>query len=243
MTTLPGLNHILIYSDGACSGNPGPGGYGAIVALPTGQVIELGGGHPSTTNNAMEMTGVLEALLKVDRLPGKAVVYTDSVYVIRGITQWVHGWSKRGWKTADGKDVANKDIWEALQRVVQKRGGKNIEWRFIRGHKGIPGNERCDEIAVSYSKGQSVYLYKGDFSGYSFDLLDLPAAEALPEMKDYKNAEKKVAYSYLSLVNGKLEKHKTWGECEARVKGRPGARFKKAMSAEEEAEILKSWGL
>jgi len=243
MTTIPGLNHILIYTDGACSGNPGPGGWGSIVALPTGQVVELGGGQPSTTNNAMEMTAVLEALLKVQRLPGKVVLYTDSVYVIRGITQWVHGWSRKGWKTAEGKDVANQELWEPLNETVKNRGAKNIEWRFIRGHKGIPGNERCDEIAVAYSKGQYIALYKGDFSGYSFDLLDLPQAEALPEMKDYKNAEKKVAFSYLSLVNGKLEKHKTWAECEARVKGRPGARFKKAMSPEEEAEILKSWGL
>lgn len=243
MTTIPGLNHILIYSDGACSGNPGPGGYGAIVALPTGQVIELGGGYPATTNNAMEMTAILEALLKVERLPGNVVIYTDSVYVIRGITQWVHGWAKRGWKTADGKDVANQEIWIDLQRVVQKRGGKNIEWRFIRGHKGTPGNERCDEIAVAFSKGYPISLYKGDFSNYSFDLLDMPDAEPLPEMKKDFGGPKKSAYSYLSLVNGKLEKHKTWGECEARVKGRPGARFKKAMSAEEEAEILKSWGL
>lgn len=243
MTTIPGLNHILIYTDGACSGNPGPGGWGAIVALPTGQVVELGAGLPSTTNNAMEMTAVLEALLKVQRLPGKVILYTDSVYVIRGITQWVHGWSRKGWKTAEGKDVANQELWEPLNEAVKNRGAKNIEWRFIRGHKGIPGNERCDEIAVSFSKGQYISLYKGDFSSYHFDLLDLPAQEALPEMKDYKNAEKKVAYSYLSYVNGKLEKHKTWAECEARVKGRPGAKFKKAMSAEDEAEILKSWGL
>ncbi|WP_413290227.1 ribonuclease HI [Bdellovibrio sp. HCB337] len=235
---------IIVFTDGACSGNPGPGGWGSVVLLPTGSVQELGGGDSSTTNNRMEMHAVGAALEHLADTPGDIIIYTDSTYVIRGITQWVWGWKRNNWRTAEGKDVSNKDIWQDLFALVVKRKdlGK-IHWNYTRGHMGTPGNERCDEIAVGFSKGYRVSLYVGPLSGYGIDILDLPEHEELPEMKPNNKGEKKVAYSYLSNIGGVVIRHKDWGSCERRVKGQSGAKFKKTMSENEEQEVLKSWGL
>jgi ribonuclease HI len=231
----------VIYTDGACSGNPGPGGWAAVILSPTLEVRELGGPAAATTNNRMEMMGVLRGLEAVTETPQKIQVFTDSVYVIRGITQWVFGWQRRGWKTAEGADVVNRDLWQLLMAVVTRCGRERIQWHFIRGHKGVAGNERCDQIAVAFSKGPPPRLYRGPLSGYGYDIDMLPEPEALPDFKD-RNAAPKKAYSYLSVVDGVLERHTTWPECETRVKGRSGARFKKAMTAEDEARIKAEWG-
>ncbi len=238
------LPPLIVFADGASSGNPGPGGWGAIIATPQGHVTELGGGDPATTNNRMEMTAVIAALTRLRDVPGTVNVYTDSVYVIRGITQWCYAWRNKDWKTADGKDVANVELWKQLIAVVARRGKENrIQWHFVRGHAGIPGNERVDEIAVSFSKGRRIDLYDGPLLRYSVPIHDLPEDTSLPEMKSRDQGEKKAAYSYLSVVNGIPMRHATWKECEARVKGRPGAKFKKAMSADDEGKILRSWGV
>lgn len=229
----------VIFVDGASSGNPGPGGWGAIIATPSGQVTELGGGESETTNNRMELTAAIRALSGFESGSGPISVYTDSTYVIRGITQWVFGWRHKGWKNAEGKDVLNQDLWKKLMGVV---AGKKIHWKHVRGHAGIPGNERVDEIAVSFSKGRRPSLYSGPLLKYEIPIFDLPEESPLPEMKD-RSKPKPAAHCYLSLLNGKLERHATWAECEARVKGRPGAKFKKAMSATEEQAILKEWGV
>ena len=105
---------IIVFTDGAASGNPGPGGWGVIVVTPDGQVTELGGGAPHTTNNRMELSGAIAALEEVADHPDPVAIYTDSTYVIQGITQWIWGWRKRGWKTAQGSDVLNRDLWERL---------------------------------------------------------------------------------------------------------------------------------
>lgn len=232
---------IVVFADGASSGNPGPGGWGAVIATPDGQVLELGGGDPQTTNNRMELQGVIEALDALSQKPGPVAVYTDSVYVIRGITQWVWGWRNRGWKTAEGKDVANPDLWKQLMALVARRGKENpIEWHFVRGHRGIPGNERVDEIAVAFSQRRRPSLYRGPLLKYPIAIHDIPDDTSLPEMKE--RAPKAAAYSYLSLIGGTPMRHSSWAECERRVKGQSGARFKKAMSAEDETQILRSWG-
>lgn len=239
---------VLIYSDGACSGNPGPGGWGAIVSYKT-RVVELGGGHPATTNNRMEMTGVLEALrFCLDAIQPEEIneiqILTDSVYVIRGITQWIFGWKKRGWKNAENDEVSNQDIWQELDQVVQsvkKKFGITIKWDFVKGHEGIEGNERCDRIAVAYSKNEYINLFNGQASNYLFDISVLPPIRPLPEMKSKNSGPSKPAW-YLSYVNGVLTKHATWSECEAVVKGRP-AKFKKVTSEEEEIAVKKSWGI
>ncbi len=241
--------NATIYCDGACSGNPGPGGWGSIVIVGE-QVAELGGGADATTNNRMEMTGVLEALrfcLKHYEKGELSIIhiFTDSVYVIRGITQWVFGWKKRGWKNAAGEEVANQDIWIELDKVVAAVKFKlhcELKWNFVKGHSGVPGNERCDVIAVAFSKRQWVTLFIGISAGYEFDVNVLPEIRPLPEMKSKTDGGVKPVAWYLSYVNGVLAKHSTWSECEAVVKGRP-AKFKKVTSLEEETQIKKSWGL
>jgi ribonuclease HI len=240
------MNSVIIYCDGACSGNPGPGGWGSIVNI-SGQVQELGGGHPQTTNNRMEMTAVVEALTfclsKNNQIKNKPIrVFTDSVYVIRGITQWIFGWKKRGWKNAENEEVSNREIWMELDQVVQllKKNNFEIKWSFVKGHSGVPGNERCDVIAVAFSKNDYISLYNGPAENYHFDLSVLPEERPLPDMKS-KVPDNKV-YWYLSLVNGVLSRHNTWAECEAVVKGRP-AKFKKVSSDEEADAVKKSWGL
>lgn len=241
MLVLP-PNNILIYSDGACSGNPGPGGWASIILTPDQNVTELGGGESGTTNNRMEMMGALRALEFVAKHENPIWLYTDSTYVIRGITQWVYGWQRRGWQNAEGQAVANQDIWQRLVDVVRRRSPQGkIEWRYVRGHTDVPGNERCDEIAVGFSQGRYVSLYRGPALKYDLALQDLPETEKIPEMKP--KTEKKLAYSYLSYVNGKLARHSNWSSCEAATKGRPGARFKKAMSAADEISIVRDWGL
>ncbi len=235
------LESIIIFTDGACTGNPGPGGWAAVIAYPEGQVKELGGGNHSTTNNRMEMVGALKALQEISDRTEEAVIYTDSVYVIRGITEWIWAWRSRGWKTAEGEPVSNQDIWKELFIEANKRREFGLEWKYVRGHSGVPGNERCDEIAVRFANGKKISLFEGSLLHYSHPVYDLPPDQDLPEMK--KAAPKKPAYSYLSLLGGIVYRHKSWNGCELRVKGQSGAKFKKALSAADEPGILKAWGL
>lgn len=229
---------VLIYTDGACSGNPGPGGWGGIV-VHEGQVTELGGFEEGTTNNRMEILATLKCLSLVQEVSGPVRLYTDSTYVIRGITQWIWGWQKKGWKTATGEPVLNQDLWQKLLQVTKQREGK-IEWLYVRGHRGHAGNERCDEIAVAFSQRKPIQLYAGPEKNYSVDVWKLPTPEPLPEMHAAK--EKKSAHSYLSVVEGLVMRHADWTACERRVKGQSNAKFKKAMSEQDERDILKSWG-
>lgn len=236
---------LILFCDGACSGNPGPGGWGVVAATPQGDVWELGGFSALTTNNQMELTAAIEGLKSMASLEGKILLYTDSTYVIRGITQWIHGWRKKGWRTAEGKDVVNRELWEELSQWVSRRGKAHpISWRYVRGHAGILGNERADEIAVAFSKRQKFSLYRGSLLRYPFALHDLleSADGELPEMRP-KSAEKTRALAYLSLVGGKLARHSSWTECEARVKGVSGAKFRKIMTEEEESKVLRDWGV
>ncbi len=133
---------VTIYTDGACKGNPGPGGWGAW--LSTGEhEKELYGGEAQTTNNRMELTAVIEALASLKR-SCEVTIYTDSEYVRKGITEWIHGWKQRGWKTADRKPVKNADLWQRLDAL---RLLHQVDWRWVKGHAGDPGNERADALA------------------------------------------------------------------------------------------------
>ncbi|MBX7149907.1 viroplasmin family protein [bacterium] len=236
------MDKIIIYADGASSGNPGPSGWGAIVSLPTGDVYELGGGDSRSTNNKMELTGVIEGLNSLNKNDEQIIILTDSAYVLKGITAWIFGWKKRGWKTAEGKEVLNADLWEALDKAVMRVGSKNIEWRYVRGHTGIKGNERVDEIAVAFSQNKSIELYKGPAARYHFDIKTLPPFAPIPEMTG-KSSKPSAPYAYLSLLGQTAMRHANWAECEARVKGVSGAKFKKVMSAEEETKVLEGWGV
>lgn len=241
MSETPKFDRVMIYTDGACSGNPGKGGWAAIIVTPEGQVEELGDVALETTNNRMELMAPIAALERLKGRPGGIDIYTDSVYVIKGITQWIWGWRKRGWKNAQGEDVKNKELWERLSRAVAPRKGDDqIEWHHVRGHAGIPGNERCDEIAVGFAQGKPPSLYRGSLIKYFVPVHDLPDDTSVPERSSSKK-KKVTAFSYLSLVGGIARRHSTWAQCESAVKGRSGAKFKKSTSATNELEILREW--
>lgn len=133
---------VVVYTDGACKGNPGPGGWGVWMVSGLHEK-ELWGGEASTTNNRMELTAVIQALTTLKK-PCQVVIYTDSEYVRKGITEWITGWKRRGWKTADNKPVKNADLWQILEAAEAKH---QVEWRWVKGHAGDPGNERADGLA------------------------------------------------------------------------------------------------
>ena len=133
---------VTIYTDGACKGNPGPGGWGALLQSGTAQK-ELCGGESLTTNNRMELTAVIEALGALTR-GCKVALYTDSKYVMDGLNEWLPNWKKRGWKTAGKKPVKNQDLWQLLDAAVERH---EIQWHWVKGHAGDPGNERADALA------------------------------------------------------------------------------------------------
>jgi len=145
-----------IYTDGACSGNPGAGGWGTVIYFTDGTVQELGGYAPETTNNRMEMRAAIAALdfFQASGQTQVIALYTDSEYVKNGITKWLPGWKKKGWKTSTGKPVLNQDLWEQLDELDSPK----VEWRYVRGHSGELGNERCDVIARSFSLGKQPIL-------------------------------------------------------------------------------------
>jgi len=244
VTTQP----IVVFTDGASKRNPGPGGWGVVIVTPDGHVTELGGGAALTTNNRMELTGAIQALTRVADHEGPLAIYTDSTYIIQGIESWVHNWRRRGWKTAAGGDVLNRELWEELWALVAARPRKSIAWHYVRGHSGIPGNERVDEIADAFAVTGRATLYHGPLAGYGVPILDIPDDTSVPVRSTPNGGagsggrSKGPAYSYLSVVDGTPMRHTTWADCERRVKGRSGARFKKAASDVDQAAILRSWG-
>lgn len=236
------MKEVIIFTDGASRGNPGPGGWGAVAVYPDAHdvlhVDELGGREDLTTNNRMEMKAALEALTHFDGFYENLseisfMIYTDSAYLLNGATKWVHGWSKNNWMTGK-EEVKNRDIWEA---IISAMRGKHISWKLLPGHSGVPGNERCDEISTQCADNKNPELYKGTLAAYSVhDILTTTVAPGVQKKKKSSSSEK--AYSYVSMVDGKVETHATWAECEKRVKGASKARFKKSFSKEDEAKII-----
>jgi len=156
---------VTIYTDGSSRGNPGPGGWGVIVD-DGDRVIEMGGREDHTTNNRMELTAAIKSL---EAISGDEVtVYTDSEYVMKGITEWVHNWQKKGWRTANKKPVLNQDLWQELLFVTEKikSSGKKLEWKYVAGHAGVDLNERADVIATSFADNLPPSLYDGPKDGY-----------------------------------------------------------------------------
>ncbi len=150
------MSKVTIYSDGACKGNPGVGGWGALLQFSVAGGVtekEIFGGEANTTNNRMEMTAVIEALRALKR-SCDAVVYTDSSYVQKGISEWIHGWKRNGWKTADKKPVKNADLWVLLDDLAKQH---HVDWRWVKGHAGHPENERADQLA---NRGVDLILSK-----------------------------------------------------------------------------------
>jgi ribonuclease HI len=222
---------ITIFTDGAARGNPGPGGWGAIVVF-SDNVIELGGREDYTTNNRMELSAVISALERIEK-EVEINLYTDSAYVLNGATRWIKGWQLNNWKTSSKEDVLNKDLW---QKLIPLTLHKLINWKLVKGHVGVPANERCDVIATSFADNKPVVLYNGSKSRYGVSL------EVSPSLSNKtKSKSKAKAYSYVSSVNGQIMVHKTWEECKARVSGVKNARYKKALSPEDEENIIKEF--
>jgi ribonuclease HI len=143
------LDKVEIFTDGACKGNPGPGGWGAVIRAGAREK-ELSGGEPLTTNNRMELMAAIQALAALRR-PCEVVLHTDSNYVKDGITKWIHGWRRNGWRTADRKPVKNAELWQAL---LDAAAPHKIEWRWVKGHAGHPENERADKLACDAALAQ-----------------------------------------------------------------------------------------
>ncbi len=239
---------IIIYTDGSSRGNPGPGGWGAIVATHE-LVVELGKGDRHTTNNKMELMAGIEALRFVRDL-GSAFtidVRADSSYVINGITKWVFGWQKNGWRNSKKEEVLNRELWESLAEVTAdlQLSGCKISWNYTPGHAGVAGNDRADEIATMCADEKHIKLFNGPRTSYDVDLVPHSGDPKLLALKKTKKSSSSgvKAYSYLSLVNGKLMKHTTWAECEKNVKGVKGVKFKKSISSDDEREIIRGWGV
>ena len=160
-TGLPTIQSI--YTDGACSGNPGPGGWGTVVYFDDGSVHELGGYEAQSTNNRMEMQAAiagLQFLISTEQTT-PIELFTDSEYTKKGITQWIAGWKRRGWQTAAKKPVLNQDLWQELDQVnqaAQAQTGRPVTWTYVRGHAGNEGNERCDTIARAFSHRRQIQL-------------------------------------------------------------------------------------
>jgi ribonuclease HI len=181
--------------DGACSGNPGPGGWGALLRFEDGRQRELGGAEPHTTNNRMELTAALALLEELRDLPRHPdlVVHTDSRYLIDGLQRWLAGWKRRGWRTASGGAVSNRDLWERLDGARLP----GLRFQHVRGHSGDPDNDRCDEIAVAFSRGGTPRL-AGEASG-------APAAEPVPAEPVAPGLRDEAAPPELVRLIGRLE--------------------------------------
>ncbi len=230
---------ILIFTDGAAKGNPGRGGFGVVIS-DGGQVLEKGGYKQHTTNNEMELRAVVEALQAVVQKNKPAEIYTDSKYVVEGAKGWVFGWAKNGWQTKAKTDDLNKALWQELWRLLPQ---VEIIWHKVPGHVGIVGNERADVIASTFAEKGTYALYTGNLEGYGYSIHDTSYDETKAEERsDARKRQAQKAYSYVSLLNGVVQTHKTWGECEARVKGKKGTRFKKSLDVVNEKEIIKDFG-
>ncbi len=243
-------NKITIFTDGSSRGNPGPGGFAFVTAFPDTKgefhIEEGGGKEVATTNNRMEMRAVVQALKYFDGYYSLEQfskisfhIYLDSSYVLKGITQWVFGWEKNNWITSQKEKVMNEDLWRQLREVTT---GKKIEWHLLKGHSGIVGNERCDVIATAFADAvrdpqSEPQLFKGKVSEYPYDILKMES-NGMP----VSSSKGKKAYSYVSSIGGKVMIHKTWAECEARVKGEKRAKFKKALSERDEEHLIHTLG-
>ncbi|MEZ4200190.1 MAG: ribonuclease H [Candidatus Paceibacterota bacterium] len=228
----------MCFTDGASRGNPGPGGYGAIVVVGD-TVRELGGSKDPTTNNEMELQAVVTALESLRAQSSEVTIYTDSQYVVSGATGWIFSWMKNGWQTKAKEAVQNKALWQALWGLQKTL---TITWQKIPGHVDLPGNERADVIASAYATGTQPELFAGAVADYGVDIHNVTYDEKKAEERSDKRARSRAkAYSYISLVDGVVETHVTWAECEAHVKGKQECPIQKALDAEEEQAIIKEF--
>jgi ribonuclease HI len=244
----------MAYTDGACLGNPGPGGWGVRILYPDGSVREYGGAAAATTNNRMELQAAIEALKVLATCP-EATVVTDSRYVIDGLTRWIHNWRRRGWTTLAHTPVKNRGLWMTLDRLNHP----HIVWQHVRGHSGDPNNERVDAIARAFARGTATPLFCGQ-SGAPGDPVVTPSGNAspvipLPTLSERSASSPGATASaqgsraalpkarYISIVHGVVALDDEWAACAARVRGASGARYKKVRTAEELASFCAEHGV
>ncbi len=246
---------ITVFTDGSSRGNPGQGGWAALLITnyelgiknENAKVFELGGREEHTTNNRMEMTAAQEALAYIEshKLEGRVEIHTDSAYLLQGVTGWMYGWEKNGWKTKDGNDVSNQDLWKEIGALVFRLKQKHeIDWVKVSGHSGLRGNERVDEICTNEADHVQQEFFEGTLSDYE-KMIGGSVFDVDEEVKSRKvesrKSSSKAAFSYVSMIGGLIQLHKTWAECEARVKGKKGAKYQKVFSAQEEKELIEEW--
>ncbi len=239
------MSQITIFTDGSSRGNPGPGGWGAIVIFNDKaqkvdtKVLELGGFEKCTTNNRMELMAAIESILHTPKHTD-ITVFTDSKYLINGITSWIKVWKNNGWITKTKDDVVNKDLWMKLDIAVKDR---SIIWKYVSGHVGIIGNERCDHIATDFADNGKTALYSGSISAYDLpNILDLSHDSILTKTKKSNSSRLSTkAYSYVSSVGGTIHVDNSWAECEKRVKGIKGARYKKSLNITDEQRVIEEF--
>lgn len=212
------MNEVEVFTDGSAIGNPGPGGW-AVIEYRDNQVAEYAGRAAHTTNNRMELTAVIEALSRTKNDPRPLTVHADSQYVLRGAQEWLPRWQANGWRTAAKQPVINQDLWEIIADLTHNR---QITWRHVRGHAGHAENERADQLANAQARGEHLECFSGPRGEYS-----------LSSGSD--------AVRYVSFVEGVPQTHATWQECEGRVRGVPGARFKKVSSEAAARETVRAW--
>ncbi len=228
---------IVAFTDGASRGNPGPGGWGfALIDTDNQVVYETAGFDTKTTNNAMELTAVVEALRHAHKKNiSHMTLYTDSAYVAQGMTMWIFGWIKKGWKTQTGESIQNLELWKKCFALMQD---VLCDVKRVSGHSGVSMNERVDELATMAADSKKKFSKDYSFSEYVTMIdtfMDMPTN--IRPAKPSSATEKKVAYSYISLVDGKIMTHKTWDETKARVHGK-AAKYKKVFSADEERAVI-----
>ncbi|MEK7179992.1 MAG: RNase H family protein [Patescibacteria group bacterium] len=229
------MNSIIVFADGASLGNPGKGGWGAVV-LSDNYVTELGGRKDDATNNMMELTAAIEVLSFLKNEKNLVTISTDSAYVVNGAEKWILRWREEGWKTKAKKPIRNFSLWKKLDELSF---GKKIIWKRVAGHSGLAGNERVDAIASAFAAGKDEILYTGTLTSYKINLLD-ERYDSDKKTKKENKRNNKPAYSYASFVGGKIFIHKTWKECEAVVKGK-NAKFRKTLNREDEQKLIQSW--
>lgn len=241
------MKTLTIYTDGASRGNPGPGGWGAVVIVD-GYAMELAGSAKKATNNQMELEAVISVLSDsgAKAHKGSVVVHSDSAYVINGLTSWMYGWEKKGWITMAKTPVENKAMWQKAL-VLAKEYGDRLTFTKVSGHAGDLYNERCDELAVAAALGKKETRFQGSQKDYDAFLVEIGTTKKVESGKlKVKSKKKKAAgpaYSYVSVVGGKVYADKTWKECEARVKGKKGAKYQKVFSKGEETSLVQDYTL
>lgn len=229
----------IAYTDGSCLGNPGPGGWGIRLLHPDGTVEEFGGAVKRTTNNQMELQAAIAALEHLGHLP-HVTVCTDSRYVIDGLTKWLPNWRRRGWTTATGTAVKNRDLWQKLADLSTAK----VHWQHVRGHSGDPNNERVDDIARAFASGHTPQLFYGQV-GASADPVQADAASqaieasltSRPSLSTFSKPQ------YVSIIHGHVALDGDWSSCEARVRGVSGAKYKKVRTSQELAEFCAKHGV